>query len=90
MKEFFDRLTSQQLEAILDGQGFDECPGVDTQFDIELRPATPTQPRQYGTLYQPLQPTHTQRAGMLAFHGGGFISGDPTDAAQWPKYWPFV
>lgn len=78
-------LTKEQLEAILDGQGHDTCPGVDIQFGIELRPATLTQPAQYGTLYQAVLRSKDPAAGMLAFHGGGFISGDPNGCGAMAK-----
>lgn len=70
-------LTEEQFSAILDLEGHQPCPGVEIEFDVELRPALGGNPRQYATLYRPVARAAFPAPGLLVFHGGGFCTGNP-------------
>ena len=70
-------LTSEQRDAILDGQGHDPCPGVEIEFKRPLGSAPDSGPDLHATIYRPSERPATPAPAMLAFHGGGYGGGDP-------------
>jgi|GEM_PF-2899703 len=70
-------LNQDQIDAILDGEGHESCPGVVLRSDVEIRPATAEAPRQYAAIYEPEARVAALSPGLLVFHGGGFNGGNP-------------
>ncbi|MGC9452196.1 MAG: alpha/beta hydrolase [Oceanipulchritudo sp.] len=86
-------LSEAQKQGILDREGHEPCPGVEIEFERELRPeslgegpgsdAQARAPRQWATIFRPASSDAQARAPrtaapcLLCFHGGGFRMGDP-------------
>lgn len=77
-------LSPSQLDSILVREGHEPCPGVDIEFKRSLG-SVPGGPQLHATLYRPS--AHPTRAtpGLLAFHGGGFIDGNPNGCGEFAK-----
>lgn len=86
-------LNEAQKEAVLGAEGHEPCPGVEIEFDRELRPGVPgdgsrsdaqaSPPRQWATVYRPAADGlstgsgNPAAPGLLCFHGGGYRMGNP-------------
>lgn len=69
-------ITKEQFDCILDHAGHEACPGVDIAFKCPLGSA-PGGPELHATIFSPtIRPT-TPAPAMLAFHGGGWVNGNP-------------
>ena len=68
--------TPEQLDAILDLEGHEPCPGVEILFRQSLG-SVPGGPALYATIYRPVTRPSAPAPGLLAFHGGGFENGNP-------------
>lgn len=77
-------LTSEQLDAILDLQGHEPCPGVEIEFERILG-ELPDGHSVYATIYRPSHLSSQPAPGLLAFHGGGFIAGNPNGCGEIAK-----
>jgi acetyl esterase/lipase len=76
--------TPEQLDAILDLQGHEPCPGVEIEFNLPLG-SVPGGPGLHATLYRPSRRPAAPTPALLAFHGGGWTSGDPNGCGALAK-----
>lgn len=74
-----------QLDAIIDRQGHEPCPGVEILFDQEIR-TSPDGFRQHATIFRPAVLPGGRAPAVLAFHGGGFQNGDPNGCGALGKF----
>ncbi|MDQ8184651.1 alpha/beta hydrolase [Pelagicoccus sp. SDUM812002] len=77
-------LSQAQLDSILLRQGHEPCPGVDIEFNRPLGSLAGGPPI-YATIYRPNSRPAQPMPGLLAFHGGGFIVGDPNGCGELAK-----
>ncbi len=80
-----NRIRPEQLDAILDGQGHDPCPGVEITFDVDVRSAC-ADGRLHATIFRPEERPAQRRPGLLTFHGGGYQGGNPNGCGAIAKY----
>lgn len=77
-------LSDAQRDAILNREGHEPCPGVDIEFKRPLG-SIPGGPDLHATIYRPTKRPAHPAPGLLAFHGGGFIVGDPNGCGEIAK-----
>lgn len=77
-------LSQAQLDSILLRQGHEPCPGVDIEFNRSLG-SLKAGPPIHATIYRPRARPAKPTPGLLAFHGGGFIVGDPNGCGELAK-----
>tara|TARA_R100000027_G_scaffold2734_4_gene2664 strand:+ start:5895 stop:6755 length:861 start_codon:yes stop_codon:yes gene_type:complete len=71
-----DLLTPEQTDSILDLQGHDPCPGVEIEFNRQMG-SIPNGPELRAVIFRPDKRVATAAPALLAFHGGGWVSGRP-------------
>ncbi len=69
-------LTSEQSNAILDLQGHEPCPGVEIEFKRKIGSIVDG-PELHAVIYRPTTRATTPAPALLAFHGGGWATGNP-------------
>lgn len=74
-------LGTEQINAILDCQGHEPCSGVDIEFNRKLG-SVPNGPELHATIYRPSLRRATNLPAVLAFHGGGWVAGDPNGCGE--------
>jgi acetyl esterase/lipase len=79
-------LTTEQRDAILDGQGHEPCPGVDIEFKRPLGTPADGGAQLHGTIYRPVNLPSAPTPVLLAFHGGGYQHGDPNGCGAIAKH----
>ncbi len=79
-------LTAQQHTAILDLQGHEPCPGVEIEFERPLGAASDGGPDLQASIFRPTKRPKAPVPVLLAFHGGGYINGDPNACGELAKH----
>ena len=73
-----------QFDAILDRQGHEPCPGVEIEFKHPLG-SVPGGPELHATIFRPARRPAQPAPALLAFHGGGWINGNPDGCGEIAK-----
>lgn len=69
-------LTPEQFDAALGRQGHEPCPGVEIEFARKIGSVSGG-PELHATIFRPEKRGAGPAPALLAFHGGGWVSGDP-------------
>ncbi len=69
-------ITEEQFNSILDHQGHEPCPGVEIAFKCPLG-SVPGGPELHATIFSPATRPAAPAPALLAFHGGGWVNGNP-------------
>jgi acetyl esterase/lipase len=77
-------ITKEQFNIILENEGHGPCPGVEIKYNCPIA-SVPGGPELYATIYSPTSRPSKPTPALLAFHGGGWVSGHPDDSGSMAK-----